>query len=84
LGELMRVVKPGGTIIIVDYAMPHWWHPLRYLWRPLLARLEPFALDLWQREIANWLPAGWPLRHIRKQSFFGGFYQKLVATRADG
>jgi ubiquinone/menaquinone biosynthesis C-methylase UbiE len=84
LGELMRVVKPGGMIVIVDYAMPHWWHPLRYLWRPLLARLEPFALELWQREIASWLPPGWPLRQISKQSFFGGLYQKLVATRAEG
>ncbi len=82
LSELMRVVKPGGTVVIVDYAMPRWWHPLRYLWRPLLARLEPFALDLWRREIAHWLPAGRPLRRVRKQSFFGGLYQKVVATRA--
>ena len=84
LSELLRVVKPGGTVVIVDYAMPRWWHPLRYLWRPLLARLEPFALDLWRREIAHWLPAGRPLRQVRKQSFFGGLYQKVVATRADG
>ena len=83
LSELMRVVKPGGTIVIVDYAMPRWWHPLRYLWRPVLARLEPFALDLWQHEIASWLPAGWPLRQIGKQSYFGGLYQKVIVTRAD-
>ncbi len=83
LGELMRVVRPGGTIVIVDYAMPRWWHPLRYLWRPVLARIEPFALDLWQHEIASWLPAGWPLRQIGKQSYFGGLYQKVVVTRAD-
>jgi hypothetical protein len=24
--------------------------------RPLLAKLEPFAFDLWRKEIANWLP----------------------------
>jgi hypothetical protein len=22
-----RVVKPGGKIVIVDYAQPCWWHP---------------------------------------------------------
>ena len=58
LGEICRVVRPGGKIVIVDYARPRWWHPLRYLWRPLLARLEPFALDLWRRDLAGWLPPG--------------------------
>jgi ubiquinone/menaquinone biosynthesis C-methylase UbiE len=80
LSEVFRVVKPGGKIVIVDYALPRWWHPLRYLWRPLLATLEPFALDLWRHEIAHWLPAaargGW-----HKQSFFGGLYQKVVIRR---
>jgi ubiquinone/menaquinone biosynthesis C-methylase UbiE len=80
LSEVFRVVRPGGKIVIVDYALPRWWHPLRYLWRPLLAALEPFALDLWRHEIVHWLPgaarAGW-----HKQSFFGGLYQKVVIRR---
>ena len=80
LSEVFRVVRPGGKIVIVDYALPRWWHPLRYLWPPLLAALEPFALDLWRHEIAHWLPAearaGW-----RKQSFFGALYQKVVIRR---
>ena len=77
LSEVFRVVRPGGKIVIVDYARPRWWHPLRYLWQPLLAALEPFALDLWRHELAHWLPVaargGWC-----KQSFFGGLYQKVV------
>jgi ubiquinone/menaquinone biosynthesis C-methylase UbiE len=77
--EVFRVVRPGGQIVIVDYALPHWWHPLRYLWRPLLAVLEPFALGLWKREIMNWLPPG--AGNVRKQLFFGGLYQKVVAAR---
>jgi ubiquinone/menaquinone biosynthesis C-methylase UbiE len=80
LSEVFRVVKPEGKIVIVDYALPRWWHPLRYLWRPLLAALEPFALDLWRHEIAHWLPAGEPAGW-RKQSFFGGLYQKVVIRR---
>jgi ubiquinone/menaquinone biosynthesis C-methylase UbiE len=80
LSEVFRVVRPGGKIVIVDYALPHWWHPLRYLWRPLLALLEPFALDLWHREIAHWLPAA-ARTGLRKQSFFGGLYQKVVIRR---
>jgi len=79
LSEVLRVVKPGGKIIIVDYARPHWWHPLRYLFPILLAKLEPFALDLWREEIINWLPSSCAKR-ARKCLFFGGLYQ-LVAGR---
>jgi ubiquinone/menaquinone biosynthesis C-methylase UbiE len=80
LSEVLRVVKPGGKILIMDYAMPHWWHPLRYLWRPLLAKLEPFALDLWRQQIADWLPAAGQNRRMHKELFFGGLYQKVVVT----
>jgi ubiquinone/menaquinone biosynthesis C-methylase UbiE len=80
LAEVWRVVKPGGRIVIVDYALPRRFNPLRYLFRPVLALLEPFALDLWMHEIAAWLPAP-ARRRMRRQTFFGGLYQKIVITR---
>jgi ubiquinone/menaquinone biosynthesis C-methylase UbiE len=80
LMEVCRVVKPGGKIVIVDYASPRWWHPLRYLWAPVLALLEPFALDLWRKDIVHWLPSGVTLA-IRRKSFFGGLYQEVVIRR---
>ena len=80
LKEVWRVVKPGGRIVVVDYALPRRWNPLRYLWRPLLAMLEPFALDLWQHEIVDWLPPE-ARDGLRKETFFGGLYQKIVITR---
>jgi ubiquinone/menaquinone biosynthesis C-methylase UbiE len=82
LSEVLRVVKPGGMIVIIDYARPRWWNPLRYVWGPLLGLLEPFALDLWRREIADWLPGA--ARILRKEAYFGGLYQKIVVTRASG
>ena len=75
------MVKPGGKIVIVDYARPRWWHPLRYLWLPVLERLEPFASALWREEIANWLPMLSGARKLRKEVMFGGMYQKVVITR---
>ena len=79
MSEVLRVVKPGGKILIVDYALPRWWHPLRYLWWPVLATLEPFALDLWRQDIGTWLPPSHVSR-LCQHRFFGGLYQ-LVSLR---
>jgi ubiquinone/menaquinone biosynthesis C-methylase UbiE len=80
LREALRVVKPGGKLVLVDYHLPRRLHPLRYLFRPVLHTLEPFALDLWQHEIAEWLPESVTPAQISKQTYYGGLYQKLVIS----
>ena len=81
LAEALRVVRPGGRIVIIEYAKPRWWHPLRCLLRPVLSRLEPFALDLWRAEITTFLPPSATFRAIRRRTFFGGLYQEVVIER---
>lgn len=81
LAETLRVVKPGGRIVIIDYARPRWWNPLRYVFAPVLAALEPFALDLWRDDITRWIPEPWDQRKIERRSYFGGLYQAIVISR---
>ncbi len=81
LSEAMRVVRPGGKIVIVDYHRPVRAHPLRLLMTGVFRRLEPYAMDLWNNEVEAFLPAGKRPASIAKETYYGGLYQKLVLTR---
>jgi ubiquinone/menaquinone biosynthesis C-methylase UbiE len=78
LSEALRVLKPGGKLVIVDYHQPSIFHPLRYLLPPMLKILEPFALDIWKESIESWLPKDSLTVITAKEFFFGGLYQKVV------
>lgn len=81
LAEAMRVVRPGGRIVIVDYHLPVRWHPLRLLMTGVFRQLEPYAMDLWENEVQAFLPARLTPASITKQTYYGGLYQKLVLAR---
>lgn len=80
VAEAVRVTRPGGKIVFVDYHGPRWSNPLRYLMRHVLRWLEPFALDLWRTDLTDYLPQGFPRERVSSRFYCGGLYQKVVVT----
>ena len=79
LSEALRLLKPGGKLVIVDYHKPAAWNPLRYTLFPVIFKLlEPFAFDIWKHKIEEWLPKNFVPTDVTKETIFGGVYQKLV------
>ena len=81
LAEALRVVKPGGKIVIVDYHRPSAWHPMRPLMRLVFRKLEPYAMDLWRHGLEEFMPADVRPASMTQRTYFGGLYQMLELTR---
>ena len=79
LAETLRVTKPGGKVVVMEYAKPRWWSPWRLLMLPVLTWLEPFALHMWRRPVVDYAPPG--TAATRPRRYFGGLYQLVVLSR---
>lgn len=77
---LLASVGPGGKVIFIDYHRPHRLHPLWPLQATVFRFLEPFARSLLQREIKD-LAANPGDFTWRKETCFGGLFQRVVAVR---
>ena len=80
IAEAIRVTRPGGKVIFVDYHGPRRSNPFRYVMKPILTWLEPFAMDLWREELPAFMPASIQPEQLRSEFYFGGLYQKVVLS----
>lgn len=80
VSALLDSVKPGGKVVFIDYHKPHWAHPLKYVTSLVFELLEPYAKALWSSEIESYAASD-PRYRWTKTTYFGGLYQKVVATR---
>ena len=78
VAEAIRVTRPGGRVIFVDYHGPKRSNPMRYVMKPILSMLEPYAMDLWRDELPAFMPADIKKEQVSSSFYFGGLYQKVV------
>ena len=78
VAEAIRVTRSGGRVIFVDYHGPRRSNPMRYVMKPILAMLEPYAMDLWRDELPAFIPPEIKPEQISSNFYFGGLYQKVV------
>ena len=80
LENIMKSLKPNGKAIFIDYNLPNYYNPLKYFIRAYNRLYQPFAETLWKTTIKDLTPnaetCSWS-----KQTYFGGIYQKIVATK---
>ena len=83
INNALNLVKDGGNVIFIDHHSPYWWNPLRYFIRMYNRLYNPFVEKLWDRGIETF--AKNKFDYIwRKSTYFGGIYQKVVATKKTG
>jgi len=78
VAEAIRVTRPGGRVIFVDYHGPKSSNPMRFVMKPILTMLEPYAMDLWHDELPAFMPTEIKAEQISSDFYFGGLYQKVV------
>lgn len=80
VNEAVRVCKPGGRIIYVDYHKPEGSKLLRYFMQFILKTLEPYAMDLWEASIES-LHNSENTKVLSTQKYFFGLYQRVVIEK---
>lgn len=80
INNALKAVKPGGSVVFIDYHAPLFWHPLRYLVRMYNRLRNPFAEKLWDRSIESYATHRTSFTW-RKSTYFGRMFQRLVATK---
>ncbi len=85
LEETIRVMQPGGRLVITEYSEEPRWHWIYRLWplRQQLLYWEPFLESFWHEDLTAMLQheatkIGKRIRQVESHPVYNGFYRVLV------
>ena len=82
INTLLSTMSPGGKIVFIDYNKPAWWNPFRIIVQLLNRLYQPFAEDLWNKEIKDFASSKGQFEW-KKSTYYGKMYQKVVVKRKE-
>lgn len=80
INNVLKALPISGKAVFIDYHAPSSLNPLKYIIRAFNRLYQPFAEALWKTPIRE-MTADKKNYSWSKQTYFGGIYQKVVATR---
>jgi ubiquinone/menaquinone biosynthesis C-methylase UbiE len=85
LAETLRILAPGGRLVITEYGEKPFSHWIYHLWplRILLLKYEPFLNGFWHENLTDTLKtlaeaANKKIDIVEEHKIFNGFYRVLV------
>ena len=85
LSEALRVLKPGGRLLIAEHSIDRNRHPLHRITplRRIIERLEPFLHDFQHDDLPAQLQShatkhGKSLQQVDENHLFGGYYRVMM------
>ncbi|WP_321345095.1 rhodoquinone biosynthesis methyltransferase RquA [Breoghania sp.] len=82
VNNVLEATRVGGKAVFVDYHQWNRFHPMGPIMWAVFRYLEPFAASLCASKIQDYSELSSKFTWTKK-TFFGGLYQKVVATRVE-
>jgi ubiquinone/menaquinone biosynthesis C-methylase UbiE len=81
IDEALRVLKPGGRFVIVDYGMPQ-RSLLAQAFLAVVSAIEPFVYEFIRTDLERYLRARGMYLTVESRVHSGGLYRLLIIERA--
>jgi len=81
LSEAVRVLKPGGKLVCVEFHPPKRFQIVQLWTRLVFWMFEPFAKEMLHFQLTEWMPKHAKFLRVEKMTFFGNLFQRVIFVK---